>query len=613
MSKILKSFHLTYIHLFSFIISLFTVYVSFLVLNISFSTWFFIPYFIVVCLLTFCMGRSLDLFQKYELRVFIHSGVFSFLFSSALILSLCFIYTYVNYETTKEIRDFKLIYIFYFILLVFSVFFIVINIVDLILMHPLNLSKRDERIVYFIVPFIFIALCYFPYFLQCFPGSTSNDSSMSLRQIIGTSPFSNHHPVMFTLFVGLFIKIGSIFTSDITLGIALYSVTQMLIVSAITAYLIYWLSKKNVSKVILIVVTLYFALNPICAYYSITMWKDIIFNYLLLLLSLFVFDIVISKGEYFKSVKSNISFLVLGVLICLFRNNGIFIIAFLGIALCIYFRHELYKYLIIFLSIILIFVLVAGPVYNLCGIEKSETTESLSIPLQQIAATYNEGGNISQSEDGFLNQIIPRESWKSKDDRMLSDSIKFDPDISYSFLEKHLPQFFLTWLTLGLKNPGIYLKAWIGQTFGFYTPKSTSWVYFRAAIDIEEFGINRQNFIYNIFGAEANSILYDTASYITGQISISTYVWFGFFFITIMIIKKQKKLLIPALPAFGTLFTLLIATPVACEFRYAYIFVLMLPLFIIGYFLNLKKSTNKSYKYSNLEIKSDDLSINDTI
>ena len=55
----------------------------------------------------------------------------------------------------------------------------------------------------FISSMILCLLCWLHYFLAYYPGILSSDSIDQLQQVIGVLQYSNHHPWIHTLFIGL--------------------------------------------------------------------------------------------------------------------------------------------------------------------------------------------------------------------------------------------------------------------------------------------------------------------------------------------------------------------------------------------------------------------------
>lgn len=97
-----------------------------------------------------------------------------------------------------------------------------------------------KQIKYWIISSIFVAIPYLLYLLTYAPGAVLGDSLTSIVQGWGDVPFNNHHPVLYSMFVGIFMRIGRMLNNN-NIGTMLYSTAQMLIMSGIIGYFLVWL------------------------------------------------------------------------------------------------------------------------------------------------------------------------------------------------------------------------------------------------------------------------------------------------------------------------------------------------------------------------------------
>ena len=190
--------------------------------------------------------------------------------------------------------------------------------------QPLKRKAFDKKL--FVICFAVLCLCWLPFFLKDFPGSVLGDSFGSVQQALGDAAFSNHFPVAYTLFVGIFLKIGAAMGS-LTGGVFLYSLTQYVLLAAAYAYFLTWLDSKGVRRWYIIASLLFFAIPQTFAMQAVVMWKDPLFTAFLLLLTMQLADAAQSQGK----LLCNRTFLVKWVLLLLgiifFRNNGLYIAA----------------------------------------------------------------------------------------------------------------------------------------------------------------------------------------------------------------------------------------------------------------------------------------------
>ena len=92
--------------------------------------------------------------------------------------------------------------------------------------------KAKSTIKYWCIFSISVAIPYLLYLLTYAPGAVLGDSLTSIVQGLGDVPFNNHHPVLYSMFVGFFMKIGRMLDNN-NIGTMLYSTAQLLIMSGI--------------------------------------------------------------------------------------------------------------------------------------------------------------------------------------------------------------------------------------------------------------------------------------------------------------------------------------------------------------------------------------------
>lgn len=292
---------------------------------------------------------------------------------------------------------------------------------------------RKQVIIYWIIATISVAACYIIYLLTYAPGAVLGDSLGSIVQGIGEAKFNNHNPVLYSMFIGIFMNIGKS-VNNFNFGTMLYSITQLLIISGIIGYFLIWLKKYNVKLVCILLTWLFFVANTVFSSYAIIMWKDPLFCAFIFLMVLTLFDTVYSKGENLKKPTQIIKFIILTILIAFFRNNGFLIVIFNYLALLIIFRKKLLVLNIINTIIIALIFIIQGPVYSKLGIV-SPFEESVGIPLQQIARVIVYDGKISNEQKEFINTIMPEEEWKDSYTPCIVDTIKWNPKFDKVFLQ----------------------------------------------------------------------------------------------------------------------------------------------------------------------------------
>jgi len=252
--------------------------------------------------------------------------------------------------------------------------------------------------LFYIIPFILGLI----YWLAFFPGVMSFDSVYQWKQL-STFIFTNRHPAIHTIFMWMLTRIWH--------SPAIISLFQILIASLVIGYGLN--SIRKVSKLpgyIFVAIGILISINPLVGIMDVTLWKDVLYGFLVLLLSIYIFNLVSSDGKWILKPKN---FIILGCIfafIWLIRFNGLPVVLASLITTIIvykkYYKHFIYASLIA--MAIILFVL--GPVYSWFNVIRTSTF-SYGIPfIHPVVAYVNSKSDLvslSDKEKEYLNQIYP--------------------------------------------------------------------------------------------------------------------------------------------------------------------------------------------------------------
>lgn len=98
----------------------------------------------------------------------------------------------------------------------------------------------------FIKCFLCIIIAWIPIFLAFYPGIFSYDSSVQLNEFLNNQ-LSNNNPIIHTLIVGWFIKLGNTLFHSYSIGVVLYTAFQMIISALVFSYIVSYLNKRGAS------------------------------------------------------------------------------------------------------------------------------------------------------------------------------------------------------------------------------------------------------------------------------------------------------------------------------------------------------------------------------
>ena len=307
-----------------------------------------------------------------------------------------------------------------------------------------------------------------PVFLAYYPGLFAYDVAVQIPQITG-GEYSTHHPLLHTLFLGVFYRLGG-WLHSYNLGMALHTLCQMVLQGLALAYALTYLYRRSAARGLRIFCLLFFALCPIHSLLSISMTKDTLYSAALLLCLVFLHEAWVSPEEL-RSKWRMLRLAGMVAIVCLLRNNGVLIFLPLCGLLLLFFRkgkEPIRRILPVLLAGMLLFggssVLLSKGLQAKSGPVK----EGLSVPLQQMGRVYSLHGEalspvIKEEIEEFIPGVyayVPT----------FADHIKAFANVGTG----NMQAFLSLWARLGTQYPGEYVDAFLLNSQGFWFVDDTS-------------------------------------------------------------------------------------------------------------------------------------------
>lgn len=335
-------------------------------------------------------------------------------------------------------------------------------------------ARRGERLRFLrAFAVIFAGFC-IP-FAAYYPAIMAYDVIPQLDQI-RISGLTTHHPLIHTLYLAACLKLGEMipfFTNADRAGLAICSLTQMAFVAACFSYAYVVLVRRGVKRWLCRLFAVCAALFPTHGLLAVSITKDTVYAALVMVFSILVWEL--STGEERPGRGKITGYLLVTLLLLLFRNNSVYAwivyvaaAAFAGrkrprfVRRCFAFHGALFL-LYLFLNGLLI--------YASSATSDTYAREMLSVPAQQIArvAAYHE----EELTEGDL--VALRAIWKEGlpeyvpaiADRSKRD-ITGDRD-TLALLAKE-------WISLGMRYPGEYMKAFLLKNKGAWDMTDMSYL-----------------------------------------------------------------------------------------------------------------------------------------
>ena len=443
----------------------------------------------------------------------------------------------------------------------------------------------------FLCSFIICLIFWFPGYLYEYPGIITPDSINQIEQTLGLVPLSNHHPIAHTLLIGLCLRPVYAVTGNINTAIGFYTLVQMILMALIVAYSINTLRLIGLRLRWVYLALLFYTIIPFQWVYMVTMWKDVLFAGFVMLFAASFIRLVVSNSPGCD--------LIIHFIACvgtaLYRNNGLYAFFLMIPFMCIWGLKALRKrknMLITWGLALITIIVIRYPVMSGCGVVQPDFVESLSIPIQLFCRVLVEDKDLGAEDTQMVDKIIDTTYIHELYAYDFADNMKElfkagHPD----YLQEHIWEYAGLWIRTGLKYPGLYIDEYKNMTYGYWYPDNPKGDNYYVVAENDgvcdnALGIQRRWLIYGLpanLWLKTREIGIKLADMIPGYGML--YCMGSTFFILciaigIILSKEKRGIVMPLLLVFLGVCTVLIATPVAADFRYTYFMTMMIPFII---------------------------------
>ncbi len=456
---------------------------------------------------------------------------------------------------------------------------------------PVSCGPRIQKRKLWTALFISMVLSYGICLLVYFPGVGMNDGLNILYYGMVTA---NQFPVSYVAWLNALKRIGWIL-GNYQIVFAIYSIFQILTVSAISSALLCWLSQKRLSRPLFRLVLFYYVCSPLLSMYAISMLKDTLFSLLLTVLCVFLYDTAETKGNLFIGKKACLLFSAVCLGLVVTRNNGAFIVLPLLIALLVIYRNIWKNILVILGALMVVIVLTTAATRHFSSEQLFQ--EAAAIPIQQLAACVAEDGKLTEEQLDFIDHLLPLETVRERYSPYSVDPIKWGGGFNRAFLQKNKTPFLKIWLQAMPHNIKIYTLAWLRETYWFWAPRQEGPVecYFSAENIADNTWLTNfleTNGIHDapVLPQPINGYLRDYYAHAAFYFREGVCFWLALALVLILRFKRaSRQYYLVSAPILLLWLTLMISTPIAASFRYVLIYAYFLPILTALLFVKEKQ------------------------
>lgn len=435
---------------------------------------------------------------------------------------------------------------------------------------------------------LIICLCWLPWPLSWYPGFIYGDSISSVMQAQGLWGYNNHHPIVYTLWLKIWLTLG-IKIHNVSLGCAIYTLTQMILIAWALSWMARWMYRKNVNPAYCVFTLAYFALTPFFAQNNASMWKDPLFSSAVLILCIRLYDYFTEK----TILKARTVFWIglFSAFVCALRNNGAYVILFTALAaagLCLFYRTSFFRKKALWLAgamfvLASVTIVIQGPVFHRLHWNQSYA-ETVGLPLNQMARVVAYNGRMSARNKAFMAKLYPLDKYKEVYAPGLVDRFKWARGFDAGYLGSHKNEFFKNYISMMAKNPRIAFEGWELLTIGYWSvdhftfdtgnlPKGCLWCF---KWWTKDHGIKTKNFLANpAFDSRAVFSQYDAT------VPLGLVTWLVVLLAILSFARRNAETQVALLPLLAVILSLLLAVPIHYWERYGYMLTLATPLLLV--------------------------------
>ena len=437
-----------------------------------------------------------------------------------------------------------------------------------------------------LVIFVFMLLVFYP-------GIMSPDAMVQWNQV-QTGQIDNWHPA--------YVTIGILLLSKIWNSPTLYIILQIIIIAFVFSYMLTRLEKYyKLRRSYLFLVSCIFAITPLNFNLSVNMLKDTLYAFWIVLFIAFIIDIINDK-EWIKNWKHAIAFTITVLLIVLYRHNGI-IVSVLGMLTIgiVYWKEKMFK--ISFASFIIVYILMTTLGFKILNIEEANYANKYAPITHFFGRLLINEKEFTEDEMNILKEYVDVESLKQNFSQYNMDySIQAQ---NTEALKNDAKPYIKLCISKMLQYPQELIKQYIKLTSFFYSPWTTNGSYVAGMFTESELYIYEDTYPElkesSKFPAIIEKVKNITRTYQSVRLEVLTmrpaiYMYSSIIAIIILVlIKRNKKLILLILPSIYNTISLIPSMPVPST-RYVYITFLTFWILVPWCLYEILKLIKKEYK-----------------
>ncbi len=335
-----------------------------------------------------------------------------------------------------------------------------------------------------------MAILWLPWLIANFPGGTYWDTYYQIYQCypenhpIAIIPYAecydntltdawlcDHHPVFDTLIYGAFAMASDALTGSWMAGVFVFVCLQGIAYVLTLTTAVAYLRARRCPVILCFIIYVFFCIMPFVSTWALCMVKDSFFGLFFIMYLIMLFEAVRTHGASLMRPRAIVLFIILGLLLCLTKKAGVYVVVPTAVIAAIACRSHLRVPSVVFLGqavvcILVMFLLLPSVVFPLLNIAPGGRQEMLGTLFQQTAryvTTYPD--EVTDEEREAIDAILEYDNLPDQYTYDFQDSVKYRYNINAT--TDDLINYLKTWAAQGLKHPESYLAS-LMSIAGFY-------------------------------------------------------------------------------------------------------------------------------------------------
>ncbi|MDF2865557.1 MAG: rfaG [Clostridia bacterium] len=347
----------------------------------------------------------------------------------------------------------------------------VVHIIDFFVAIKRNVTPKDIAI--FLIPLIIFLVA----LLSFWPGISTYDGNYQWNQV-QNNYITDAHPFLSTYFMKV---LSNIWNSK-----TIVLLFQILAFSFIWTCICKSLRKKDSGIKVQVIYTIITCLMPIIFVYSITLWKDVIYSYALLALTLMLYVGIKKEWKYRTLDLISIAFLL--VFIQGYRHNGIVVsVITLLILLVLLFKNKVKKKAILVFGacLVIFYLMIAIPKQIIVKPSLDIMGAKEGITILMTGSLIKDNVEMEPQDLEYLNTLMPIDLWRELYTPYLINTVCLSPSFNREKTEKTYDQLLKIFVKYAVKNPGSIIVHYIKADALLWSPYPLGYTYI---FDFSEWG-----------------------------------------------------------------------------------------------------------------------------